>query len=287
MVISPEQNSSLMKGSCVSKSYIILPVHNKEGLIESVLEGIKISFSSFYENHLFVILDGCTDKSEEKAREYVDIHRMKNVEFFHMPNVHEITCLNFGLLQTRLKNPNDDDYVFTIQDDVILQEPGIERHFDSLYSRMPYLGYVSMRLGSKLTFDGENIGEDQLVESEYGHWKQLGMSNFKIAEHYDFYPKQLAIRSPTCVKWSRYKQVGFYDAAFAPCGYDCHDFSLRMVQNGYVNGVYALKFRSDVSWGGMRTTGTSVYNNIIGEVYEQNRRYLVTKHRKYLDEIYV
>lgn len=269
----------LNKLATLSKSYIILPVHNKAGLIEYVLEGIKKSFSRPYK--LFVIFDGCTDSSEEEARNYVSLNKMQEVVFSHLPDVHEVTSINYGLLQTRLSNPNDDDYVFTIQDDVILQEENIESHFDILYNNVANAGYISMRLGSTLTFDGENVGEKDLVESEFGHWKQVNFGNYTVAERYSFHPKQIAIRSPTCVKWNRYKTVGFYDATFAPCGYDCHDFSLRMNQHGYQNGVFALKFRSDVGWGGMRSPEPTTYSKLIGEVYEQNRKYLVSKHKDF------
>lgn len=263
------------------KSYFILPVHNKENLIEQVLEGIVSSCSGDY--HIVCILDGCTDKSDQIVNAFVSTRNIHDkFTLLQMNDVHEITCLNYGLTQVKLFNPNDDDLIFTVQDDVVILEDNVDGKFADLFRMNTNLGYVSMRLGSRIVYMNDSIGETEYVESEFGHWKQLGLSHYYMVQHGEFVPTQLAIRSPTCVQWKRYKEVGFYDAALAPCGYDCHDFSIRMIQHGYKNGVYAMKFKSDVAWGGMRTAVTSEINKKHGEIYERNRRYLAIKHRSFL-----
>lgn len=261
------------------KSFFIVPIHNKDYLIADVINGIIDSCKG--DLHIICILDGCTDLSEIAV-----VKPLKRIAgkytILRADDVHEITCLNQGLTQVKLMNPNDDDLVFTIQDDVVLQEEDIDGKFRNLFEHHSQLGYVSMRLGSTLVYQPDSIGETNHVESEFGHWKQLGMSHFSMAKHGTFVPTQIAIRSPTCVQWKRYKEVGFYDATLAPCGYDCHDFSIRMIEHGYRNGVYAMKYRSDVSWGGMRTPNPSEINKKHGEIYEWNRRYLAIKHRSFL-----
>jgi hypothetical protein len=257
-------------------------VHNKGYLLKEVLLGIVNSCSQDY--HVIVILDGCADNSEEELHSFVALHNL-NPKFtiLKMNDVHEITCLNYGLTQVKLMQADPEDLVFTVQDDVILQEQDIDGKFNFLFNSYPNLGYVSMRLGSDLIYfaDGQ-IGETNYVESEFGHWKQLNNPNYTQIAHGHLVLKQLAIRSPTCVKWKRYQEVGFYDPALAPCGYDCHDFSIRMIQHGYQNAVLALKYRSDVAWGGMRTETPSEINKRHGEIYETNRRYLAVKHRSFL-----
>jgi len=264
------------------KSYFILPIHNKEALLENVLQGIVDSVSGDYK--IIAILDGCTDKSEKILTRFIKQKKIQDkVKVLHLPDVHEITCLNHGLTQVKMDHPNDDDLVFTVQDDVILMEPNIDGLFRNLFNQIPNLGYVSMRLGAQLAYNGvDEITDDNWVESEFGHWKQLGWTHFKEAKHYEFHVTQLAIRSPTCVLWKRYKEIGFYDPALAPCGFDCHDFSIRMQMRGYQNGIYALRFRSDLDWGGMRTQVPSEINKKHGEIYEKNRRYLGLKHRSFL-----
>lgn len=261
------------------KSYFIVPIHNKDYLIADVIKGIIDSCKG--DLHIICILDGCTDLSE------ISIFKpLKKIQgkytILKTDDVHEIMCLNYGLTQVKLMSPNDDDLIFTIQDDVVLQEQNLDGKFEELFKTQTDLGYISMRLGSRIVFMQDTIGETDYIESEFGHWKQLGLTHYTMLSHGQFVPTQLAIRSPTCVQWKRYKEVGFYDASLAPCGYDCHDFSIRMIEHGYRNGVYAMKFRSDVSWGGMRTSVQSEINKKHGEIYEWNRRYLAIKHRSFL-----
>ena len=263
------------------KSYFILPIHNKEDLIVDAIKGIVASCVN--EFHVVCVIDGCSDSSEEIVRHFISQNKLKDkFTILKMNDVHEITCLNYGLTQVKLMNPSDDDLIFTVQDVVIIQESEIDSKFANLFETYNDLGYVSMRLGSTIVNMGDTIGESNYVESVFGHWTQLGLNHFCRVEHGSFVPTQLAIRSPTCVQWKRYKEIGFYDATLAPCGYDCHDFSIRMIQHGYQNGVFALKFRSDVSWGGMRSTAPSELNKRHGENYEWNRRYLAVKHRSFL-----
>lgn len=263
------------------KSFFILPIHNKEKLLSRVLQGIVSSVNHNY--HVITILDGCTDSSKDILFNFINENKLNNhFSVSYMDDVHEITCLNHGLTKIRLMNPDSNDLVFTVQDDVILEEQNIDNKFNYLFSQEQKLGYVSMRLGCDIVFLKDTIGEKNYVESEYGHWKQLNFNHFYCANQNELIKVPIAIRSPTCVLWNRYKTVGFYDAAMAPCGFDCHDFSLRMLQNNFENAVYVLKYTSEVAWGGMRTENVSYINGRHGEIYDQNRRYLAMKHKKFL-----
>ena len=262
------------------KSYFILPIHNKEDLLKRVLTGIVESCLGDF--HVIALLDGCVDNSERALVDFINTNNIsQKFTTLTMPDVHEITCLNYGLTKIRLMSPAPDDLVFTVQDDVVLQESCIDDKFRSLLAQHPNMGYVSMRLGCDLTYEFTTgmIGEQNLVESEFGHWKPLGWTHYTVVNHGDFVKKQIAIRSPTCVQWKRYQEVGYYDAALAPCGWDCHDFSIRMMQHGYQNGVFAMKYQSDLSWGAMRTHDKSEVNSRHADIYNQNRKYIGLKYR--------
>lgn len=264
------------------QSYFILPIHNKQDLLLDVLTGIVNSCS--HDFHIIAIVDGCNDNSEAVLRDFIasyKIHKSSTVVI--MPDVHEVTSLNYGLTKLRLMDLNANDLVFTVQDDVILQENNIDTKFDYLFSQEQNLGYVSMRLGCDLVFDHNNkiICETNLVESEFGHWKPLGLTHYQALPHNSFVKKQIAIRSPTCVQWKRYHEVGFYDPRLSPCGYDCHDFSIRMLINGYQNGVYTMKYHSDLSWGGTRTNKNKVNSNL-DFIYRDNNNYIYNKYYKFI-----
>jgi len=264
-----------------AKSFYIVPCHNKQNMISEVLSSItRCHDSSIHERHIICILDGCTDGSESLVSSFAKEN--ENVHVLFESNIHEIGCLNRGLrfIQENL-SPSGEDLVFTIQDDVILEEEQINKKFQELFSLRDDFGYVSMRLGvSVFKADGE-LKERGYVESEFGHWKQLNWNFHTNVNRYSFMESEVAVRSPTCTQWKRFEEIGFFDENLRPCGFDCHDFSIRMRKAGYKNGVFALKFRSDVDWGTMRSKTPSSYADKIAEVYGRNRKYIAEKHKDY------
>jgi len=265
------------------KTYFILPIFNKEDLIHDVLEGIVNSVSGEYK--VITILDGCIDKSESILLEFIDKNNLKDkFDILLMHDVHEITCLNYGLTHIKLLRPEPEDIVITVQDDVVIQEKNLDTYLFSVWNTIPELGYLSLRLGCDINSNNQTILESNFVESEFGHWKQIGRTDFQILNHYDFEETEVAIRSPAVTKWKRHMEIGFYDSALAPCGFDCHDFSIRMKENGYKNGVLSISFKSDVDWGSMRSKPMTKVNSIYGRVYEVNKQYLANKHKKYFEK---
>jgi|APGre2960657373_1045057.scaffolds.fasta_scaffold16375_3 glycosyltransferase involved in cell wall biosynthesis len=260
------------------KSFFIIPVFNKEHLIAEVYKGIDLSVSEENAHKKIFIIDGCTDKSESILKEFND----PNSIFLYADNVHEIRSLNIGLNYIKDNcNPDPEDLIFTVQDDVILQEDDIDVRFKDLFEEYYDLGYVSMRLGSSISKSGSGIHEYNLIESEFGHWTQLNLNHFTPVKHNEIMVTEIAVRSPTCMQWKRYEEVGFYDDNLAPCGYDCHDISIRLNKLGYRNCVYALKYHSDPAWGTMREKPDNEYNIKTGDNYERNRQYLIKKHNAY------
>lgn len=263
--------------SCLSNSIYIVPVYNKENLILDVLAGIENSHSS--ENPTIIcVLDGCTDSSEEKVLDFKGSR--DSVHVLYENDVHEITCLNTALNYIKDEiNPHEDDVIFNVQDDVILQEENIDLKLDSLFNDIPGLGYVAMRIGTNVFSQNNTLCEFNLLESEFGAWNQLGWAVHESIPHMTFRPVEVAVRSPACAQWKRFQEVGFFDQNLAPAGYDCHDFSIRMNIAGYTNGLYIMKYFSDVYLGTMR--GQTPWSDRIDGIYERNRRYLAEKHRDY------
>lgn len=270
------------------KSFYILPIHNKESMLSSVLNGIVDSHNS--ENltntlNLICILDGCIDSSESILKKFafdVQTHSLGNVDILYKDDVHEIECLNTALQHIKEKySPDLLDMIFMVQDDVILNEPDINKKFEKLFNSRDDLGYISMRLGVSLYVESGEIKETNYIESEFGHWNQLNWNFHKTLKHGEFVESEISIRSPTCTEWRRFIECGDFDFNLAPCGYDCHDFSIRMNKAGYKNGIYAMKFKSDVNWGTMRSDNPSTHNDKVGDIYTRNRKYVANKHKDY------
>jgi hypothetical protein len=56
-----------------------------------------------------------------------------------------------------------------------------------------------------------------------------------------------------------------------------------MNMHGYRNGVYALKYRSDVDWGSTREKAETEVNSKFGQIHERNRQYLARTYRNYFE----
>jgi glycosyltransferase involved in cell wall biosynthesis len=263
-----------------NKSFYILPVYNKESLISRVLQGILDSHSN--DTPVIVcILDACTDNSESILKSFMnqaDIHTL------YQSDVHEIKCINTGLEYIRDNlSPEPNDLIFCLQDDVILDEKDIDVKFDDLFILNPNLGYVTMRIGTSLTSNGSEIIEQGLLESEFGAWNQLGWTFHESIPYNTLRHVEIAVRSPTCMLWKRFEEVGFFDENLCPAGYDCHDMSIRLNQKGYQNAMYIMKYISEVNWGTMRSEENIPNQPYIDSVYSRNRQYLANKHRDYFN----
>jgi hypothetical protein len=266
----------------MNKSYYILPVYNKETLILDVLNGIKSSHSNKIHPPIIIcILDGCIDNTENIILEFKDtLEHPEHLHMLYMDDVHEIACLNRGLgyIKTYL-NPEPNDLIFMVQDDVILMEPDIDILFNDLFSNHDNLGYISMRFGCSVNIFNGTMVESNFIESEFGHWDQLNWGFHTSIKHLTFNQSEIAVRSPTCTQWKRYDEVGFFDVNLMPCGYDCHEFSIRMNKLGYINGVFIVKYTSLVDWGTMRSGKESLHNDNLD--YNGNKRYIIEKHKDY------
>ena len=105
---------------------IILTIHNKEFLINQVLDGIVKNTVGDYE--LIIVLDGCTDKSFDIVEDYF-YGKDQNVLICTTPDVFETKANNVGLKSAK------GEYVIIVQDDMIIREKGwnlrMQKPFDA------------------------------------------------------------------------------------------------------------------------------------------------------------
>ena len=66
---------------------IILTVHNQGGMIDRILKGIEDNTEGDYE--LIVILDGCTDNSQEVVVDYLQNSEIENKTIINTDNIFE------------------------------------------------------------------------------------------------------------------------------------------------------------------------------------------------------
>ena len=104
---------------------IILTVHNKGWLIGDVIKGIVNNTVGEYE--LIVVIDGCTDDSEQVVLD--NVKDIKNYTILYADNVFETKANNIGLRKA------EGDKVIIVQDDMIIREHGwnkrLQKPFDA------------------------------------------------------------------------------------------------------------------------------------------------------------
>ena len=247
----------------------IITVHNKENLIYDVLCGIGLCASS--KSEITVVLDGCTDKSELHVDEFIRNNNFIKVNKIYCDDLHEILSINRAISKINLKHFS---YLVILQDDVILQQPNLEHLIDKLALKLgDKMGYVSLRHGANIDvskFLSSSINPyKQAIENVFGH----GLDHPEAAIPGRFYCRDIGIKSPVCIPTKVIETIGLMDEKLAPCFLDDLDYSLRCKSFGYQNGVFPIRYRSDVDWGTTRQSKRN-YQSII----ERNHKYLKEKH---------
>ncbi len=237
----------------------IITIHNKEDLIENVLTSILDSCRS--NSFIYPVLDGCTDKTEKIIDSIIKKNINIPIKKVYASDVHELLSINIGLKKT---NQNGDGFNIILQDDVILDDLELENNIIKLYQwGGKKLGCISFRLGAN--FANNILKSDYLIpqtdhlESIYGHG--LDYAETLVPNHFSY--RDISIKSPVCFPFYVIKKIGLLEEKLAPYGHDDLEYAIRCRKAGFKNGVFALKFHSELKWGGTRTTHQPEMGKII------------------------
>jgi len=224
----------------------IITIHNKAELIEKVLLSvIRVAGSN---SKIYCVLDGCTDDSENIVNKVIGQYPDFNIVKLFAPDVHELKAINLALQNSVQHGPG---YNIILQDDVLLEDDKLEAHITKLYTTFPNLGIVSFRHGgnfsrSLLKKKKSIFPIKNYIESVYGH-NPLPLTS--LNEGF-FTFREIAIKSPICIPFTLVTTIGIPDERYAPWNDLAYCFNATIA--GFNNGVFAVKFRSDVSWGTTR-----------------------------------
>jgi len=99
-------------------AHYIVTIHNKEDLINKVLEGIVASTKdSIYFTNIICVLDGCTDNSEQYVLEFAKkLNSNYKLYTIIQNDVHELLSINAALKFIQTLNDSPDDLIFFLQD---------------------------------------------------------------------------------------------------------------------------------------------------------------------------
>ena len=228
----------------------IITIHNKEDLIEEVLKCVLMCCRD--NSHIYPVLDGCTDDTERIVDNVISNNFGVPITKVYTPDVHELLSINAGL---RASSQEGDGFNIILQDDVMLFDFALEDKVKRLYEWAgPELAYVSFRLGANFDSDALNsehsVPFTDYIENAFGH----GISQAEMLPLGHLAYRTVPIKSPVCLPFKIVREVGMYNEDLAPYGHDDPELAIRIIRAGYKNAVFAIKFQSDVKWGGTRTS---------------------------------
>jgi len=255
----------------------IITIHNKQDLIEDVLMSVLLCCRN--NSHVFTVLDGCTDNTESIIDSLIEKFKGLPITKVYTNDVHELLTINAGL---QAASHDGKGFNIILQDDVVLADFHLEEKIERIYSQTQLnLGYLSLRLGAnldkKILKNGSHIPLVDYIESVYGHG--LPEATPLLPDH--FVMRDVPIKSPVCIPFHVINKVGILEEKLAPYAHDDTDYAIRCIEAGYQNGVYALKFHSEVKWGGTRVNP----HPEIAAIQLRNIKFIKSKHKDMIERI--
>lgn len=231
---------------------IILTVHNKEWLIGQVIGGILQNTVDNYE--LIVVLDGCTDQSEQVVQKSLENSEI-SYRILFANNVYETRANNLGLQEA------NGDKVIIVQDDMIIQEYEWNRRMQRPFDAFDDVFAVTSRTAHNWEFNSnskhlnmkENLNDcwcDICNHTDHANSSNIPRDIFAVRASVN--------RGPLMIDHHDLRTLNYFDENFAPQDMDDHDLMYRMHKTmDKVCGCYWIHYESRDEWGGTRTSGTT------------------------------
>lgn len=255
----------------------IIPIFNKEDILPLTLKGIDRCAAR--NSRIYTIIDGCTDRSEQVVDDFIK-RTGRDVVKIHMPDVHMLLSVNAALKRV------EGGYSVVMQDDIILEDEQFEVKVSSLYQKMgERLGVISLRLAANVEltpllsrFPMRSLLP--MIRDEEFIMGPDDNQSYSIGEYGCFYPRMDAVNGPNVIPWTVRNKIGVLDEVLAPYGYDDADYCLRAMKAGFINGLFPLKYKSDLAWGGTRKSKR--FSEEVRRIHCRNRKYVWNKHGDYI-----
>jgi glycosyltransferase involved in cell wall biosynthesis len=223
---------------------IVLTIHNKEFLLEKVIQGILKNTVGDFE--IIYVLDGCSDKSEVITNKYL----RKNDKLIFSDNVFETKAHNVGMKAAQ------GEFIAIIQDDQIIDEYSWNLRILRPFSFSDVFAVTSgVAHNWKLT----NPSDPCSVDDNEG-WSKLLQVTCKASKQTSnrdvFSVRASGNRGPLVVNHENLVDLNYLDEVYAPLDMDDHDLAFRArSQLGKVVGSYWVDVISKLEWGGTRASG--------------------------------
>lgn len=254
---------------------IILTIHNKDWLIERVLDGIIRHTIGNYE--LIVVIDGCTDNSESIVDKFLSQHSVNHKKII-ADNVFETKANNLGLKQA------EGEKVVIIQDDMIIKESGWNLRMAKPFQQFDDVFAVTSRTAHDWEFN-LNTRHLYMTENLDTCWCDIcfhtNHANRTNTPRDVFAIRSSVNRGPLMINHSDLIKMNYLDEEFSPQDMDDHDLMYRMhKQLGKVCGCFWIDFESRDEWGGTRISGT--HAPWLLKANHKNMKIFYDRHKDYI-----
>lgn len=257
---------------------LILNVHNKDWLIQKVIEGIRLHTQGHYE--LIVVLDGCTDRSEAEVR--ASTCGMESVHIFSTPDIYETRANNAGARRAC------GEFLIFMQDDMVIREPGWNLRLQKPFDAFGDVFAVTARTAHNWVANPDSIHLGMTADLD-DCWCDI----CRVADPADrsntprdvFAVRATVNRGPLMVSAADFRRMGCFDEIYAPLDMDEHDLMFRARSSlGKVCGCYWVDFESKNEWGGTRAGGQTA--SWMLRANHKNMKIFYGRHRKTIRKKY-
>lgn len=210
---------------------IILTVHDKDWMIEKVLHSIYSNTVEDYE--LIVVLDGCSDSSEEIVKRNLN----ERTKVLYADDVFETKANNIGLKQAQ------GEKVIIVQDDMVINEYSWNK---SLLK--PFIFDDIFAVTAKMAHNWEIDDQLTVVDVDHADASNTDRETFAI--------RSCVNRGPLMIDHNVLSNLNYLDEIYSPQIMDDHDLCFRAyAEYGKKCGYYFIDFTSEDSWGSTRKNG--------------------------------
>ena len=251
-----------------------LTIHNQENIIEEVLDRIKINSTGDYE--LVIMVDGCTDRTEEYVDNFIKKNKQIQIKKLTAPNIFETKSNNV------VAQNSSGDHIIIIHGDMLINEHGWNERLLKPLFKFKDVFAVSARCSHNwaLNPNSKHVIEDfDRDDSWCDILNHTHHANKEMSPDRDiFYIRSCVNRGPLAIDKKVFDFMGGFDECFAPLDMDDHDLCYRAYKElKKICGYYNIDITSDPNWGPTRenniTHGWALKSN------HKNTRTVYNRHK--------
>ena len=224
------------------KNTIILTVHNKEKTICLILSNL-LKYTSNLSNKLIIILDGCTDETEKKVKQFFALNKtFIDIEIIFTDDIWETKANNIGLKKVQT------EFATIVQDDMLILQNNWDKKLLHNFQKFNIFA-ASGRAGhgfslKKNKFKAVNVfGREYPFSSRGIIGRMIGKliaicKPYWLFKFFNFFALRLVVnRGPLVLEMSKLKELNFFDEEFAPFELDDVDLCCRAYKKF---GLYSI-----------------------------------------------